>query len=176
MSSLVSLDREKSLFFLSPSSETRRYEYEIFSILRSARARTSVIWAGKFGSRRHSTTSFSADVVVTKTSYQMLEVLSFCDRETMQPPSLKITELTFPVKYGKMKLSGKSIFWEDAKKVQVKSPTRSRSGPQNWRSLFQVSNTYCDCSMLCIDYTQNKCSPYQNPVCPLSRTLHRLCK
>ena len=34
------------------------YEYEIFSVL-SARARTSVIFAGKRGSRRHSTTTFS---------------------------------------------------------------------------------------------------------------------
>ena len=30
---------------------------------------------------RHSTTSFSANVVPAKTVYQMLEVLSFCDRE-----------------------------------------------------------------------------------------------
>ena len=31
--------------------------------------------AGKLGSRRHSTTSFSKNVVMTETSYQMLEVL-----------------------------------------------------------------------------------------------------
>ena len=42
----------------------------------------SVILAGKRGSRRHSTTSFSANVVVAKTSYQMLEVLSFMDGES----------------------------------------------------------------------------------------------
>ena len=37
--------------------------------------------AGKRGSRRHSTTSFKANVEVGETIYQMLEVLSFCDRE-----------------------------------------------------------------------------------------------
>ena len=47
---------------------------------------------------------------VAETSYQMLEVLSFCDQERVQPPSLKLTVLTFLVKKGKMKLSGESIF------------------------------------------------------------------
>ena len=47
---------------------------------------------------------------MTETRYQMLEVLSVYDRESAQPPSLKITALTFLVKNGKMKLSGKSIF------------------------------------------------------------------
>ena len=47
------------------------YEYEIFSILSSAHAWTSVILAGKRDSRRHSTTSFSENVVVAGTSYQM---------------------------------------------------------------------------------------------------------
>ena len=40
----------------------------------------------------------------------MLEGLSFCDRERVQPPSLKVTVLTFLVKNGKMKLSGESVF------------------------------------------------------------------
>ena len=48
---------------------------------RSARAWTSVILAGKRGSRRHSTTGFSENVEVAEsveeTSYQMLEVFSF---------------------------------------------------------------------------------------------------
>ena len=56
-------------------------EYEIFSVLSSARAWTSVILAGKRDSRRYSTTSFSENVEVAETSYQMLEVLSFCDQE-----------------------------------------------------------------------------------------------
>ena len=42
-------------------------------MLSSARALTSVILAGKRHSRRHCTTSFADNVVVTKTSYQMLE-------------------------------------------------------------------------------------------------------
>ena len=64
----------------------------------------------KCGSRRHSTTSFSENVEVAETSYQMLEVLSFCHQERVQPPSLKVTVLTFRVKNSEMKLSGKSIF------------------------------------------------------------------
>ena len=47
---------------------------------------------------------------MVETSQQMLEVLSFCDRERLQPPSLKVTVLTFLVKNGKMKLSAESIF------------------------------------------------------------------
>ena len=46
------------------------YEYEIFSILSSARARTNVILAEKRDSRRHSTTSFREGVVAAETSYQ----------------------------------------------------------------------------------------------------------
>ena len=53
------------------------HEYEIFSVLSSACAWTSVILAGKRGSRRHSSTSFRANVVVARTRYQKLEVLSF---------------------------------------------------------------------------------------------------
>ena len=42
-------------------------------MLSSARALTRVILEGKRDSRRHSPTSFAENVVVTKTSYQMLE-------------------------------------------------------------------------------------------------------
>ena len=59
----------------------------------------------------------------------MLEVFLFCDRERVQPPSLKVTVLTFLVKNGKMKLSGESIFSECAKKVEVKSRTCGRPRP-----------------------------------------------
>ena len=45
------------------------YENEIFSILGSACARTNVILAGKCGSHRQSTASFSENVVVAKTSH-----------------------------------------------------------------------------------------------------------
>ena len=51
------------------------------SQLRSARARINVILTGKCDSRRQSTASFSKNIVVAKTSYQMLEILSFSDRE-----------------------------------------------------------------------------------------------
>ena len=46
-------------------------EYEIFSILGIAHAWTSVILAGKRDSLRHCTTSFSENVLVAKTSYDM---------------------------------------------------------------------------------------------------------
>ena len=48
---------------------------EIFPILSSARAWNNVILAGKYGSRRQSSTSFSENVRVAKTSDQMLEIL-----------------------------------------------------------------------------------------------------
>ena len=59
------------------------HRYEIFSILylRSVQTRTSVILAGKYDSLRHSTKSFGGNVLVTETSYQMLEDLSFYDWE-----------------------------------------------------------------------------------------------
>ena len=56
------------------------YENEIFSILRGARALTSVILAGKRDSRRHPTTCFNENIVVAETSYEMLKVLSLCER------------------------------------------------------------------------------------------------
>ena len=93
------------------------YEYEIFSMLSSARAWGSVILVGKRGSRRHSTTSFNESVVAAGTSYQMLEVLAFWNRERAQPPSITITVLTFLVKKSTMKNSGVSIFWQYAKKL-----------------------------------------------------------
>ena len=49
-----------------------------FSVLSSARV---VILAGKRESRRHSKTSFRENVVVAKTSYQLLGILSFSDRD-----------------------------------------------------------------------------------------------
>ena len=73
---------------------------------------TNVILAGKCGTHRHSITSFRENVVVAKTSYQMLEILSFSDRERALPPSTEISELTFVVKKSTMKLYGVSIFRE----------------------------------------------------------------
>ena len=68
--------------------------------------------AGKCGSRRHSTPSFSENVVVTKTSYQMLGVSSFSDREGALPPSREISVRTFVVNKSTTKLSGVFIFRE----------------------------------------------------------------
>ena len=51
------------------------YEYKIFSVVLSITLTwTNVILAGKCNSRRHATTSFSENVVVAGTSYQILEV------------------------------------------------------------------------------------------------------
>jgi len=58
----------------------------------------NIILARKSDSRGHSTTRFSENVMEAEISYQMLEVLSFCDRERVQTPSIKITVLTFLLK------------------------------------------------------------------------------
>ena len=42
--------------------------------------------------------SFSENVVVAKTSYQMLGILSFSDRERALPPTTEISVLTLVVK------------------------------------------------------------------------------
>ena len=44
------------------------------------------------------------------TSYQMLEVLAFCNLERDQPPSITITVLSFLVKKSTMKNSVVSVF------------------------------------------------------------------
>ena len=66
--------------------------------------------AGKRGIRPNSTTSFSASVVGAGISYQMLDVLAFCNRESAQPPSITITVLTFLEKKSTMMNSGVSTF------------------------------------------------------------------
>ena len=63
-----------------------------------------------FWQESHSTTSFSESVVLAGTSYQMLEVSAFFNRERAQPPSVKITMQTFLVEKSAMKLSVMSIF------------------------------------------------------------------
>ena len=57
------------------------------------RARDQRILAGKRDSRRRSTTGFSENVVVTETSYQMLEVYHF--RSGPIDPSTKMSVPTF---------------------------------------------------------------------------------
>ena len=46
---------------------------------------------------------FSENIVVAETSFQMIEVLSFCNWEMVDLPSIKITVLTFLVKKKKKK-------------------------------------------------------------------------
>ena len=63
--------------------------------------RTNVILAGKCDSHRshrHSTTSFSENVVEAKTSYEILGILSFSDRKRALPPSTETNELTVVMK------------------------------------------------------------------------------
>ena len=69
-------------------------EDERFSVLRSALAWTNVTLAGKRDSC-YSTTSFSENIVVAGTSYQILEVKSFCNRERTKPSPTKVTALIF---------------------------------------------------------------------------------
>ena len=65
------------------------------SIPNSTHMWASVIWVGKRDSCYHPTSSFSENVIVAETSYQMLEVLPFCDREraSPHPPFIKLTLL-----------------------------------------------------------------------------------
>ena len=65
-------------------------------MLSIARSLTNVILAGK-REGRYSTTSFSLNVVVAETGYQILDVLSFCDPERALRSIIKITVLTFLV-------------------------------------------------------------------------------
>ena len=74
------MDDGKVVWMTSTNKETFRFSDETTTSTRlntrlsSARRWTSVILAGKRDSRRHSTTSFSENVVMAETSYQMLEV------------------------------------------------------------------------------------------------------
>ena len=83
---LLLKDMESFTFY-----DERLKRTKIFPILSSACARTKVILAGKSDSHQHSTTSFSENVTVVKTSYQMLEISSFSDQERALPPSTEIS-------------------------------------------------------------------------------------
>ena len=90
------------------------YEYEIFSIVSSARLWGSVILAGKRGSRRHSTTSFSESVVVAGTSYQISvsNVRSFSILQSGEGSTSfnNDNSANFSGEKSTMKISGVSIF------------------------------------------------------------------
>jgi len=70
----------------------------------------NVILAGKREGRRHFTTSFSENVIVAGTSYQISEVQSLCDRERAKLSSIIITALVFDLKTDRIKRSGLNFF------------------------------------------------------------------
>ena len=69
-----------------------RFSLKIFST--PSTVRTNIILVGKCDSNLHSTTSFSKNVVVAKTSYKMLGIL-FSDWKMALPPSMEICILAF---------------------------------------------------------------------------------
>ena len=86
--------------------------------------------AGKCGSRRHSTPSFSENVVVAKSSYQMLGVSSFSDREGALPPSRELSVLTFVVKKKVRRSFPGSLFLGNRRenlKLKIKCRPRPRT-------------------------------------------------
>ena len=79
------------MFLRSLDSKTRKR----FSQWQEVRARESTsFWRENVTA----TKGFSENVMEAEISHQMLEVLSFCDWERAQTPSIKITVLTFLVK------------------------------------------------------------------------------
>ena len=75
--------------------------------------------------------SFSQSVVVAGTSYQMLEVLAFCNLDRAQPPLITTTVLTFLVKKKhNEEFRGVYFFVNTRKNLKIKSHTRSRSRPR----------------------------------------------
>ena len=55
-----------------------------------------------------------------KKSYQMLEILSFSDRERTLPPSTEISVLTFVAKKSTMKLSLRGVLFLENRQENVK--------------------------------------------------------
>ena len=67
---------------------------------------------------------FSENIVVAETSFQMIEVLSFCNWEMVDLPSIKIAVLTFLVK--KKKKNAFRGGWFFLENTGLKSRSRSR--------------------------------------------------
>ena len=66
------------------------------------------------------------NVVVVKTSYQMLRILSLSDRERASPPSTEISVLTFVVKK-KYNDAFRGVFFQRiARKFKIKCRYRGR--------------------------------------------------
>ena len=90
------------------------YDIEIFSVRSIACTWTSVILAGKPVSRRHSTTGFSENFVVTETSFQFAIILRPGQGLTSFNRNNRVNYSS--EKNSKIKFSEVYIFWEYAKK------------------------------------------------------------
>ena len=86
------------------------------------RAREPASLAGKRGSLRHPTTSFSENVDVTEKSYVNYQVLG--NFIILRPGEELKNRANFFGEKNTIKFSGVSIFWEHAEKLQVKSRPR----------------------------------------------------
>ena len=87
--------------------------------------------AGKRDSRRHSTTSFSKNVVVAKTSYEMLDYQDYFAIETWFNLFQKDNSVNFSREKKYDEAFGMSFFKNTRKKkLQVKSRSRCRSRPR----------------------------------------------
>ena len=86
---------------------------------------------GKSGSRRHSTTSFSVNVLVAGTSYQMLEVLSFLQSGEVLTSFINDNSVNFSgdKKYNE-EFRGDYFLTIREKRFKIKSRNRSRSRPR----------------------------------------------
>ena len=121
-------------------------------MLSSACERTSAILGFRVGrgserdSRRHSTTSFCNNVVVTETSNQMLKVLLFGDRGRTLPLSIKITVLTSMVKTR----YNEAFLGVNVLRIRAKTLSQILSSWSFWSSNLKVSNmaagTSCESS------------------------------
>ena len=99
-------------------------------ILKKPRAWISDVLAGKLDSH-HSTTAFSENVVVTETSYQMEEILSFCDRRWEGFNSFNKITMFF---FWWTKLSWVSIFGKIWRKTLSRMSFSCCPLPSIWRS------------------------------------------
>ena len=87
--------------------------------------------AGKLGRRRLSTTSFSENVVLAGTSYQMLEVQSFRSTEGLTSFNKDNSTIFSNDKKKKYNEAFCGVYFlRIGKKIEVESRTRIRSRPQ----------------------------------------------
>ena len=109
------------------------YEYEIFSILSIACALTGIILVGKHDCGHHSIMSFNKNVVVTETSYKVLEVLSFCSWEMVVSKT----------KHSKTKTKARSTQISKTKhpKLENEAPKTRKRSTQNSKTKTPRSKT-----------------------------------